>query len=603
MLRNLPSRLSHLICAVLAFAVCCSTAWSQQSPLAFLCGEPELRKPGLEQNPNLKVHLDQWEQIWQRTVRGAATDRGNDSIYTIPVVVHLIHQNGPENIPDAQVLAALEHLNAAFAHTGYYQKNGLGADTGIQFCLAQRGPDDEPAKSIIRVESPLTDMDAVFQDWDLKNLSRWDTERYLNIWIVREISSNSLGKALSAYAFNAWASGTAFDGVVIEAQYVGVNPAKSNVLAHEVGHYFNLYHTFERGCPNEDCVSQGDFVCDTPPDNKAGGPCANNSCESDWYDATLWNPFFEDVDDYTWNFMDYAPEACYSGFTGGQAARMRLTLTQVRASLLTSRGCWEECPVATIKTTPAHCFGEKNGSIEVTSVRGGYPPFVFALNQAPAVSSGLFPQLKAGTYTIRILDRKQCAWETTIEITQPPLVRVQLSGPAVVPSGKPYDVQAHISPDNVKLKRIEWTPAPENPSATLGQTSIRAQSLEPTLFSVRVSTENACVATDTLWVLPDPARSVYLPNAISLSDQAELGNHVFTLFGNPGVKDFDLFVFDRWGNNLYQKEHAMPNDWSDGWDGYVAGQPVAPGVFFYRIRVRYWDGGTDAFSGELSVFR
>ena len=536
-------------------------------------------------------------------MRGAAAARGHDSIYTIPVVVHVIHQNGPENIPDAQIRTALEHLNAAFSHTGYYQQNGLGADAGIQFCLAQRGPDDEPAKGIIRVESPLTDMDAVFQDLDLKKLSRWDTERYLNIWIVREVSSGSLGKALSAYAFNAWASGAAFDGVVIEAQYVGVSPAKSNVLAHEVGHYLNLYHTFERGCPNEDCVSQGDLVCDTPPDNKAGGPCANNSCESDWYDATLWNPFLEDVDDYTWNFMDYAPEACYSGFTSGQAMRMRLTLTQLRTGLLTSKGCWEECPVASIKATPARCFGEKNGSIAVTSVTGGYPPYTYSLNQESAGPTGLFPQLKAGTYTIRIVDRKQCVWETTVEITQPPLLRVRLSGPTVVPSGKPYEIKAHIFPEHIRPKRIEWTPAPENPVAGLAQTSITAQSLESTLFSIRVTTEYACVATDTFWVHPDPTRSVYLPNAISLSDQAEPGNHIFTLFGNPEVKDFDLFVFDRWGNELYQKKHALPNDWSDGWDGYVAGRPVSPGVFFYRVRVRYWDGETAAFSGELSVFR
>src|SRR5690554_6226224 len=31
--------------------------------------------------------------------------------YTIPVVFHIIHQGGPENISEAQILNALQHLN------------------------------------------------------------------------------------------------------------------------------------------------------------------------------------------------------------------------------------------------------------------------------------------------------------------------------------------------------------------------------------------------------------------------------------------------------------------------------------------------------------
>ncbi|MBK9758967.1 MAG: hypothetical protein IPO90_03075 [Flavobacteriales bacterium] len=45
----------------------------------------------------------------------------------------------------------------------------------------------------------------------------------------------------------------------------------SSVLAHELGHAFNLYHTFEgdvngTACPpNSNCGTDGDQVCDIPP--------------------------------------------------------------------------------------------------------------------------------------------------------------------------------------------------------------------------------------------------------------------------------------------------------------------------------------------------
>jgi hypothetical protein len=36
--------------------------------------------------------------------------------YTIPVVVHIIHSGGTENISDATVQAGIQHLNDAFRH-------------------------------------------------------------------------------------------------------------------------------------------------------------------------------------------------------------------------------------------------------------------------------------------------------------------------------------------------------------------------------------------------------------------------------------------------------------------------------------------------------
>ena len=53
-------------------------------------------------------------------------------VLSIPVVVHIIHMNGPENITNQQVIDGIAHLNDAFANTGaYYNINGV--NTNIQF--------------------------------------------------------------------------------------------------------------------------------------------------------------------------------------------------------------------------------------------------------------------------------------------------------------------------------------------------------------------------------------------------------------------------------------------------------------------------------------
>ena len=120
---------------------------------------------------------------------------GIEADYTLPVVVHIVHQNGPENIPDAQIFQAIQDLNDAFENVGYYDQN-TGVNTQIEFCLAVQDPDGNPTDGITRDVSPLTDMVLETQDIDLKNVNRWDPLRYINIWVVEEITSASVGLSL-----------------------------------------------------------------------------------------------------------------------------------------------------------------------------------------------------------------------------------------------------------------------------------------------------------------------------------------------------------------------------------------------------------------------
>ena len=103
--------------------------------------------------------------------------------YTLPVVVHIVHQNGVENIPDAQIFQAIQDLNDAFENVGYYDQ-GTGVNTQIEFCLATQDPDGNPTDGITRDNSPLTDMFLETEDIALKDLNRWDPLRYINIWAV-----------------------------------------------------------------------------------------------------------------------------------------------------------------------------------------------------------------------------------------------------------------------------------------------------------------------------------------------------------------------------------------------------------------------------------
>ena len=264
-------------------------------------------------------------------------------IYTIPVVVHILHTGQAigtgVNITDAQVQSAIDALNEDFRKMAGTNGFGAGVDAEIEFCLASRDPQGNPTNGIVRVNASsvtnyATQGISVGQgsgaiETSVKNLSRWDRDDYYNIWIVNEIENNDGGAGIQGFAYFP-SSSAANDGAVILYNAFGTvgnlksYTALNRTTTHELGHAFSLYHTFQgNSCTESNCSTDGDRVCDTPPTT------SNTSCASPACSGT------QQVE----NYMDYTSQTCMDMFTAGQKSRMRTAITSQRPSLLTSLGC------------------------------------------------------------------------------------------------------------------------------------------------------------------------------------------------------------------------------------------------------------------------
>jgi PKD repeat protein len=295
----------------------------------------------LATDPNVQIEFDNFNQWVEENGEAMASER---AIKVIPVVVHIIHNYGAENVPDAQVADAIRFLNEDFLGTSADLSSVIPSFTSIvgnpqfEFRLATKDPNGNCTNGITRNWSGTT-----YLAGDQSKIICWPRNKYYNIWVVNNIDDGGAAGVICGYStFPSNFGNSCDDGTLIAYSYFGesgTNFAK-RVLSHETGHWFNLYHSFGNvTCDAGDC-SGTDNVSDTPktPGNYSTCPMSRTGCG-----------VLENVQ----NIMDYS--SCTNMFSSGQSTRM---ISAANSSTAGRNNLWTASNLTSTGTstlTPSNC--------------------------------------------------------------------------------------------------------------------------------------------------------------------------------------------------------------------------------------------------------
>ena len=246
----------------------------------------------------------------------AATNGGE--VVTVPVAFHILRKDtsiAGGNAPLAWIEDQIKVLNESYSGaTG-------GVDTGFRFDLVS--VDRTTKASWFKLFYAQGGTPRFFRgshkEIQVKRALYEGDRQTLNVY------TGALGKLLLGWAYfpstfrGDGALPRFYDGVVIDFRSMpgaDFGPYdEGDTLTHEVGHWFELLHTFARGCQ-----APGDLIADTPYEASPafGCPQARDTCAKPGLDPTE-------------NFMDYTDDACMFEFTADQADRMQMAWELYRA--------------------------------------------------------------------------------------------------------------------------------------------------------------------------------------------------------------------------------------------------------------------------------
>lgn len=213
------------------------------------------------------------------------------------------------------------------------------------------------------------------------------------------------------------------------------------------------------------------------------------------------------------------------------------------------------------------CFDDQTASISWT-IQGGFPPYLYSLNNGNFSPQSLYQHLGQGTYTLVVHDSNHCEKIELIDVEGP-------SKPLSIIVDKTDIPCFETNTGSLSVHFDGGWPGYQYSWAN-GATGLEWNQLGETHTSITVTDSLGCTVNRNVDVDQLLCCKAILPNAFSPNGDNK--NDVLRVMPISAVESIKFLVFDRWGKEVFSTRQL-----TEAWDGTLHGVPCDVGVYFYYL--------------------
>jgi gliding motility-associated-like protein len=235
----------------------------------------------------------------------------------------------------------------------------------------------------------------------------------------------------------------------------------------------------------------------------------------------------------------------------------------------------------------------QQGKITVINLQNGVPPFSYQLDNNAPQATDSFPGLSGGSYTIKVIDSKNCSATATATLTAPTPIVLELGNNATIQSGQTYAIPGTLSNAQTPLT-FNWTPT-DSLSCTDCVNPVAGPDSTTTYF-LSVTDNRGCTANDSITITLFEIFNLFVPNVFT--PNLDGLNDVFGLLYASTMTEFKMMIFNRWGQKIFETSNV-----TEGWDGTYKGERSPVDSYVYYIIAVTKTGERKEYKGTITLLR
>lgn len=218
------------------------------------------------------------------------------------------------------------------------------------------------------------------------------------------------------------------------------------------------------------------------------------------------------------------------------------------------------------------CPNANNGVLKLKA-SGGQSPYIYNWSHDSLLTASTANYLSPGTYTATVTDAGNCTASASVTIAAFKNPIIDLGSDTTILKGTIAELKLNTS---LPVTNVNWNPFIQSAENSL---IAYAKPDSTTTFSVLVKYgNNGCLLSDSITVVViNEDAEVIVPNIFTPNGDGVNDNFYIS---SKAIKDFEILIYDRWGNKVYESFDA-----NFKWNGYnqIDGTPLPNGVFTYML--------------------